>query len=258
MNLQKNVKHTIIKVYEHLFEKTFQADSGDILHYIYRKGKSNRLIVVFSGFAGYSVKGRYNYLTSLMNIRDNVLFIKDDLGYYSVGTYYFGEKCTWLVSNIVCELIELIRRKSNSNQIITCGSSKGGSAALYYGLKVNAEAIICGSPQYKIAHYLTKKRDNESTYWKDIFSYIEGNEYGLEEIDNILNDCIRQYRGHTKVILLYSSKEASWGEDVHQLYSDLKDAGLLDLDYSKDLEYTVHDEIGTYMKKLLVSIISGI
>ena len=53
-------------------------------------------------------------------------------------------------------LISYIMSKYNIsfNNVISIGSSKGGTAALYYGMKYNFGNIIVGSPQYKIGTYL--------------------------------------------------------------------------------------------------------
>ena len=54
--------------------------------------------------------------------------------------------------------------------VISVGTSKGGSAALYYGMKYNYGNVIIGAPQYKIGTYLSDL--SIKTYGKDIFGEI--------------------------------------------------------------------------------------
>lgn len=112
----------------------------------------NKLIIVFSAFS--NDKAKYNYINSLRFIDCNKLFILDDYG--SKGTYYLGKNGNLNIETSVMALISNIMAQNSIEfkNVISAGSSKGGTSAMYYGLKYNFGTIIVGAPQYKIGSYL--------------------------------------------------------------------------------------------------------
>ena len=56
------------------------------------------------------------------------------------------------------------------DQVTVTGFSKGGSAALYYGLKLGIRNIICAVPQIYIGNYI----DNN---WKHVAEHMMGKSY---------------------------------------------------------------------------------
>ena len=136
---------------------------GEEVFYSYKKIKflsyerdSEKLVVIFSGFNGPDAERQqsYNYIRSLINLNVNKLFILDNHG--DRGSYYVGNIDQGSVEMSVFELIEFQRRKLEITRknVILCGSSKGGSAALYFGLKYGYGEVISGAPQIKISDYL--------------------------------------------------------------------------------------------------------
>lgn len=125
------------------------------IRYYYEKAKfynKKKLIVVFSSFSNGNPK--YNYIATLKTIDCNKLFILDDYGVK--GSYYLGVNGNLDIENSVISLITKIMSENSIDfkDVIVAGSSKGGTAALYYGLKYNFGNIIAGAPQYKIGTYL--------------------------------------------------------------------------------------------------------
>lgn len=112
MVLVKSLKGLIVKICCLVSQKTYVTESGNKLHYILRKSKkSNRLIVVFSGFAGHNKKARYNYMRTLHDANCNTLFILDDFGYKKVGSYYLGDKCKLYEENAIQQLIFFVKNR---------------------------------------------------------------------------------------------------------------------------------------------------
>lgn len=74
-------------------------------------------------------------------------------------TYYLGVNKDLSVEASVISLIMFIARQNNISfdHIISCGSSKGGFAALYFGLKYGFGFIIAGAPQYLLGQFLIKR-----------------------------------------------------------------------------------------------------
>lgn len=148
-------------------ESTFSTGSREV-KYVLEEAKYNKdyLIVVFSGFAPITAKSpyRYNYIRTLRQIDANKLFILDKEG--PRGSYYLGKAMTFDFEKDVIALIEAMMKKLNIDHqhVIMGGTSKGGSAALYYALKYKMGRAIVGAPQTKIANYiLSIKIENEGT-----------------------------------------------------------------------------------------------
>lgn len=91
MNFNKYIEYlsTKIKVY---FKENKYNKEGCNIKYILEKEKSDILIVIMSSCTRPGIKARYNYNRTLKNIKVNKLFILDDFGNDSRGSYYLGKK----------------------------------------------------------------------------------------------------------------------------------------------------------------------
>lgn len=157
----------------------------------------DKLIIVFSSFSKDDPK--YNYVKTLKAIDCNKLYILDDYG--EKGCYYLGLDGNFDVETSVMSLISKIMSEKNItfNSVISVGSSKGGSAAIYYGFKYNFKEIIAGAPQYKIGSYLMDL--SIKTYGKDIFGTLT--EANRVKYDNLIRKVITS-RSSTKISILTS------------------------------------------------------
>ena len=110
-------------------------------------------MVVFSGFDA-AGRQRYNYIRQLEGVAPHRMYVLDNLG--ERGCYYLGSDRDPYVADAVSEAIEheLARLGLGTEQLVTAGSSKGGSAAIYFGLRFGCRALA-GAPQYYIGDYLT-------------------------------------------------------------------------------------------------------
>lgn len=138
------------------------------IRYYFKKAIFNnkdKLLIVFSAFS--NDKPKYNYINTLSTYDCNKLYILDNYG--SKGAYYLGLNGNLEIETAVMSLISKIVAENNIrfNNIISIGSSKGGTAALYYGMKYNFGNIIVGAPQYKIGTYLCDL--SIKTYADEIF-----------------------------------------------------------------------------------------
>lgn len=165
----------IKKINENINRKRFNGEkifsSVHPIKYYFEKAKLNnkdKLIIIFSAFS--TGEAKYNYISTLKTCDCNKLFILDDFG--SKGTYYLGLKGDFNIETSVMSLISYIMSKNNIlfSNVISVGSSKGGSAAIYYGLKYNFGNVIAGAPQYKIGTYLSDLSIRD--YALDIFGGI--------------------------------------------------------------------------------------
>lgn len=173
---KRDLEEKIIKsIKENINRKKFNGEkifpSIHPIKYYFERAKllnKNRLMIIFSAFS--TEEAKYNYISTLKAYDCNKLFILDDFG--TKGTYYLGLNGDFNIESSVISLISYIMTKNNItfSNVIAIGSSKGGSAAIYYGLKYNFGNVIAGAPQYKIGTYLSDLSIKD--YALDIFGEI--------------------------------------------------------------------------------------
>jgi hypothetical protein len=158
----------------------------DITYYFEEGIIKDRLIIIFSA-VNPPYKFSYNYLTTLEKLSCNKLFILDNFG--DQGAYYIGENKDFSIETSVVSLISSFTKKYNLNNsdVITVGSSKGGFAALYFGIKYSYGAVISGGPQTKMGDFLYEQGKNFG-----IAEYIAGemNEKNKHYLNNLLFDIL--------------------------------------------------------------------
>ncbi len=183
-------------------EKVFKYNNHEIIYTLSRNTTSNVMIVVFSGCAKLyeNDKHPYNFQNVLSSFPANVLYIRDNIG--NRGVYYLAYKGDFSVSEGVCELIKKISSECNvsANNIITLGSSKGGSAALHIGLKIKCGNIIASVPQTKIASYI--QATAQDTYRDMVPKDDEENVF--HKIDNYIINLLKS--NHDSTIYLLTSE----------------------------------------------------
>ena len=239
----------MVKFNEQTYESNLQ------IKYVFEKSSTNSdfLIVVFSGFnsLNHPVQKIYNYMRTLAEIDANKLFILD--GYGPRGCYYIGEKLNYNVETSVQSLISYIARICNveHENIICAGSSKGGSAALYFGLKYNYGHVIAGAPQTRIADYI-------SVACPLTTEYMLGNDENTEALKDELNNIIFKQLSKpvlTDLYILSSKNDWQYTRHVVPLVNELK---------SKNINYELilddnmenHNDIAKFFPAYLIKTIN--
>lgn len=146
MSIKNRLKSMILKWGFKLMERKHE---GRLKYLFQKKPRTKTLAIVFSGF---SEKPVYNYVKTLRNLDADRLFLLDDFAYR--GSYYMYANGSNQPEQLVQTLINKIIGGGKYNYIITLGSSKGGTCAIYYGLEVGANDIYAGSCQYHIGSYV--------------------------------------------------------------------------------------------------------
>lgn len=170
---------------EHHFE--------DCLKYLFfpRPG-ARRLVVVFQAI---NTQPAYNYIGTLSGINAHRLYIKDDYGSDPLtrSSYYLGPNRSLAIADKVQRLIAEITRDCGlvARDIITAGSSKGGYAAIYHGLRGGAGDIIAGGPQIMLGSYL--RTNDLRSIMPPILEYIAGanSDDAMVWANSVLGDLIR-------------------------------------------------------------------
>ena len=78
-----------------------------------------------------------------------------------MGGYYLRYKGQQLPEDETKFVIMDIVKRYGYEHIITLGSSKGGSAALFHGISIGADEVICGACQYYGGTYLISQNNIE-------------------------------------------------------------------------------------------------
>lgn len=222
--LKKIFRRYRVKIYTTLKERVYEGR----VKYMHFKRGSEELIIVFSGFGGETP--RYNYVSSLLDSPRDLLFIKDSFGYK--GSYYLYENRSSMPEKLVSQLINQIVDGGGYKCLYMLGSSKGGTSAIYYGLKHHANAVFAGACQYLIGSYL-----NVETHIRILEGMMGDNcsQKDVELLDSILPDLIHESSGSKTLIhLLYSKQEHTYDEHIIYLIKDLSDAKIQFITYEEN------------------------
>jgi len=236
------------KIIKH--EKIFKGEV-DVKYVLFPAYKdSDLLTITFAGFHAEGDPPKYNYMRTLEEFDCHQLFILDDFG--ARGSYYLCVERDFKIERSIKKLIDDICEKFKIKKMISLGSSKGGSAAIYYGLKYNFEAIIAGAPQFHIGSYLKKVKSANN-----VLEFMAGNqdEESVEYIDNIMNNVIESKKEClSKVIICVGENDPHYQSHSAPLIAALEKNNIpFILDF---LNYSGHSAIGKFfpdsIKKNLV------
>ncbi|WP_308401288.1 hypothetical protein [Streptomyces sp. AC512_CC834] len=112
------------------------------------RGDHRGLLVVFS-----SVGSKYGFGNALDSVQCHILRIRDHFD--GGASYYVARDMDFTVSDSIRTLIESFMERLGvpRDRVTLLGASKGGSAALYYGLKYDFRNIVASTPQYFLGSY---------------------------------------------------------------------------------------------------------
>lgn len=239
-NVKKVIKHLTVKWLIKRKEKVF----NERLKYLFIPAKSDKLLVVFSGFTGDIPK--YNYVNSLRDIPINKLYILDDFGYK--GSYYLFDNGSDFPQILVIDLIKYIIIENKIKYLITAGSSKGGSCAIYFGIELGATDIYAAACQYYIGTYLSREKH------KEIFKAMMGKDVNKEDVDKLDKIICKKIEGiqdesKPKIHLFYSTKELTYERQIIPLLDQLNKCNYI-VD-EEILDFRNHNDVGIYFPQYL-------
>lgn len=235
-SIKKKVKSFLTKLYIWSKERTWGGQK-----YLYVGNNSPNLLVVFPGF-GVDDHRLYNFVKSFWSLKFDKLYLLDTYAYR--GSYFWYEDGTDRPEESVTKFLAWFKQRKKYNRVIMVGSSKGGSCAVYYGLKCGANEIYAGACQYFIGNYL-----NIPIHKKIFFSMMGDNAGDKEKeiLNNKLQNLIFSHVNLSATInLLYSKdeEEKTFQTDMYFLIEDLKKNGY---SVSEKVEtFTKHADIGIY------------
>ncbi|OXS55486.1 hypothetical protein B1B00_18660 [Bacillus sp. DSM 27956] len=244
-NFKVNTKKTpfeLEKVFSsiHNVRYHFQEATDDTL--------KNQLIIIFSSLAD-KYQYKYNYIRTLENIPVNKLYILDDFG--DQGSYYLGKNRDFAIETTVNSLIQFIMRKYNiiHKNVTAVGSSKGGYAALYFGVKNYLGNIVAGAPQSRLGHFLINQAKHHN-----ISNYISGGSTKADQVylDQLLFSILQQPSDSgPKIRIMVGDKDHHYENHVQPLAEALKTNGFrVDVEVEKGLD---HNGLKTHFPNYLTT-----
>ena len=219
-------------------------DAVDI-KYLYKSGQTKKLLVIFSGFNSPESTRQlsYNHIRTLSGLNCNKLYILDNPD--PRGSYYIGNITEKKQEKSVISLINHYMKSLNLDysDIISCGSSKGGTAAIYFGYKYSFGNIIAGGPQIFINQYLEMFDHTKST-----LEFMIGDKSNCEKLDEQILSLLKPEM-ETK-LQLFSSK-SDWQYESH-IMPFIEKLNQNKLEYELTMsDYPSHGEIGSYFAQFL-------
>ncbi|WP_410951973.1 hypothetical protein [Pseudomonas sp. S1(2024)] len=214
-----------------------------------RKHDIRHLIVVFSGFGAVS-EFTYDFENALQDCPANVLWIKDDFGdhcsYYILKDNDLGpEHAVQGLINHTLQSLEL-----DKTQCTLAGFSKGGSAALYHGLKYNFKNIVSTVPQMNIASYVINNWPQTAS---NMFgSHIADATLGFDdELPNLLKfDC----NLNKNIYLLTSEADIQYPTEIEPFKGEFLKYDNFNFFLSRSVLVRAHNQVTGHHSSLLISI----
>ena len=229
---KKVLRHLKVKSIINKHERVYK----DQLKYLHISRKSDTLMIVFSGFTGEIRK--YNYISSFMDLPLDQLYILDTWGVK--GSYYWLENGENTPEKIVDSFIKYFLSQHEYKHVFTCGSSKGGTAAIYFGLQNSVEKVFAGACQYRVGTYLNTIE--HEPILKGMIGELCKSEM-INYLDNKLQDVIEDFNGETRVMLYYSTEEPTYINHIVPLKKCLDNG----VSYSEEVAgFTIHSDVGIY------------
>lgn len=222
-------------------EKSFEGR----LKYLFFSKNKDSLLIIFPGF-GKDKPRKYNYLLSLIKTRKHdLLYVNDNFGY--MGSYNLFESGINYPEVLTFKLIDVIIKKGKYKNLYFAGSSKGGTSALYFGIKFHANEIYAGACQFYIGDYVENNIDPK--VFKGMMGCdIEANKITM--LNNILPDCIEKINGiPPRIILLCSKQDPTYNNHIVPLLKCL-DSKKIPYEFIES-NYVRHSEVGNDFSSLL-------
>lgn len=233
-------------------EQIFTATNGVQVKYKHKHGKYdfNHLIIVFSGFLN-ETPGNYDFIRALNDCPCNVIWISDD--FESMYSYYLCINMDFKIETAVTEFINYQTQSKNLSlsDVTVTGFSKGGTAALYYGLKLNISNIVTTVPQVYIGSYV-------NDYWKPTAKHMIGESYSKIDIQYLDNLIPRLLKSDTNlqrnIYLLTSEADTQYYSHINPILSDFDKYSNFNLLKTYSLFVRQHNQVTGHHTSLLLSI----
>ncbi|MET8574028.1 hypothetical protein [Streptomyces sp. NPDC005012] len=169
--------------------------------FAHAKSGNRRLVVVFANFAAPQDYGWSNGV--LDQVRANILWIRDRFD--GMNSYYLCKDMDFSLERSVAGLIFKVMRalEITADDVTVWGGSKGGSAALFFGLRYGFRNIVSLVPQFAVGTYVR-------TVHPQVARFMLGEGVPPENVravDAILPDLVRSGTHRSANVYLLSSPQ---------------------------------------------------
>lgn len=215
-----------------------------------RKYDTTHLVVVFSGFGGGN-EFTYDFVNALQECPANILWIKDD--FHDHCAYYMCRNMNFEIETAVHKFIneKLSELNLTKEQCTLAGFSKGGTAALYFGIKYQFKNIVSTVPQFNIGTYASEN-------WPIVAEHMLGDVSvsNLEEINGILPKAIKNDNNYDKnIYLLTSESDIQYLSEIQPNLHTLIKYKNFNLLLSKSILVREHNQVTAHHAPLILGIL---
>ncbi|MEV7172449.1 hypothetical protein AB0O18_22395 [Streptomyces sp. NPDC093224] len=169
---------------------------------------NRHLVVVFANFTAPDEYGMSNGV--LDKVRSNILWIRDKFD--GANSYYLCKGMDFSLEQSVAGLISRVLNALSLTpaDCTTIGSSKGGSAALYFGLKYGLKNVVTSVPQFLIGSYVRAGIPGAARLMMG-----EVTDQNVHFLDSVLPDLVRSgaNRG-ANIYLITSAQDDQYTREV--------------------------------------------
>ena len=205
--------------------------------FIFYSRQSDSLLICFSAFPPTNLR-LYNNIRGFSDFNVDRLYIADVWGYR--GSYYLRENGEDTPYRITCSIIEKVLMSGNYRHVYTAGTSKGGTAAIIYGLKYDAECVFAGACQFYVGNWL------KAPVHRAILDKMRGR-VQLDSFVELMNEFVKKViiehqNSDTVIHLVYSKKEHTYQNDIVALIEELKRNNIRLIEIERFFEE--HNDVG--------------
>lgn len=230
----------------------FKRGNKTPVHYRFKKSTRDcqSLLIIMSGF-NIPDPTIYDFENILTHCDSHILWIKDDFN--GLPAYYLCNQMSFDIESGVSLLITAVADYLKCTQVSIIGGSKGGSMALYFGIKHNAKHIITAVPQFNIGSYVSL-----GTYWEHVGKQMMGNitDRNIATLNGKLPAMVEHSKQKSSHIYLFTSPtDVQYRTEILPhlpLFSSYKNFNLIE---SKSSLISEHNQVMGYNIKLILSLI---
>jgi hypothetical protein len=206
--------------------------------FAHAKNGNRHLVVVFANFSAPNDYGWSNGVFD--NVRANILWIRDRFD--GMNSYYLCKEMDFSLEQSVAGLIFNVMKALSltPDDVTLWGGSKGGSAALYFGLRYGFRNIVSIVPQFLVGTYVQRVHPKVAA-----FMLGEGvPEENVRAVDAILPDLVRSGANHTaNIYLLSSPQDEQYQEQVEPFLGLFQAYDNFNFIYSESPFITDHTQV---------------
>ncbi|WP_335974853.1 hypothetical protein [Streptomyces sp. CA2R106] len=212
---------------------------------------NRHLVVVFANFHAPEDFGfAYGVLDGL---RANVLWIRDRFD--GKCSYYLCRGMDFSIESAVAALISKVMRflSLTPADCTLIGSSKGGSAALYFGLRYGFRNILASAPQFAIGSYVMTEQPGAA-------QYMMGRDVSAENVrvlDSVIPEAVRGGIGRSSNIYLFSAPaDEQYGEQIEPYLDLFRDYQNFNFFFADSPSITRHNQVAARNLPLIMGIVN--